>query len=537
MTLSVEGPTAGGVIGAFERVGRRLLDSADLTAIVLLIIAFVPRFLMASGTYLHPDEAKFFSLSLPDRFPELYLSALQTYRPPLYIVLMHYAGKITESELSLRAISAVSGTVFPWFIYRWLGLAWNKAAGLLALLILAFAPHLISLSAQARGYMLAFLAIAVSLYCLERAIESSSSRWLAASASALYVGIFTEYLVAFYCAAAGMYFIARVWGRRQRRFIFCWMATQVGGLAIYALFLITHVSRKIGDAGTETQLNGWLHGALRWPGDNAAVFLATATVKQFAYLFASVPVGLLMIFPFLIGLWLLYRGRLSDQRRGRATLLLFLVPFLLTAVGAFAHYYPYGRSRHTAFLGIFIACSVAIALERLLAARSWILLPFLVLAIGLWLPFGEEDQYNIPSARHDRQEMLETARTLRETVLPGSTVLISQEARWLTQYYVWPDTPDFLLVNYRYTYSDLSEVAADVQRLRRDARLAADAPVWFIEGPQLVRYRGRPLGEMYRQTIRNPSSKTLYLVRIPPGWGLPQRDGSAARARVPVLTK
>ncbi len=518
-----------------NRINRWLTAHADLFAAMVLAVSFVPRLVEASGTYLNPDAARYFMLSLPSRFSELLQSALDTFRPPLYILWMHYAGKVALSELPLRGLSLAAGTVFPWFIYRWLSLTWNRMAGLLALVILAFAPHLVSLSAQARGYTFAFLCIGISLYSLERAIEASSARWMMVSAAALYAGILTEYLVAFFCAGAAVYFLARVWGSSAApRLVYAWVATQVGGLALYGYLFFAHVSSMVADRSSEP-VNGWLWGAFPSPGDNPVLYTLESTVKQFAYLFASVPVGALMVLPFLWGIWLLCRGRCPETRRqGRAMVLLFVIPFLLTAAASFIDYYPYGRSRHTVFLGIFIACGVAVGFERIVRGRPWVLAPIVALAFGIWGPLRQEDQHNLPSERHRRADLLSAVRTMTATIPAGSVILAEQETRRVVHFYLgpgpegWPHRRDtdrewrhpFRMVQYRKKYEYLDQVIDDLCRLRREYDIAEDESVWMVEGGwELLDDSSHPDWPEFLCSIQGRFHDAVWLIRLPPRFG------------------
>lgn len=509
------------------------MEHPDAVALVALVVSFVLRFNEAAQTYLNPDEVHYFQMSIPSGIRTLYQSALGTHHPALYIVLMHWLGKVSEHEMALRSVAIAAGTVFPWFLYRWLSLVWNRLAGLLALLLVAFAPHMISLSAQARGYTLAFLGICACLYFQERALRESSSRWMMVSSAALCLGIISEYFVAFFAVAAGIGFLFRAWKQSPpRRLWLTWAAGQACGVAFYGFLFVTQILPMLSSPMGETENQGWLRGAFPWPGDNLAVFLAAATVKQFAWLFASIPLGALMILPFLAGLWFLWKGQSPTERLpSRLIIALTETMFVLAAAAAVAHFHPFGRSRHTGFLGIFIAVVVAIALERLLRHRPGIVLPAALVLLPAWQLAATEDQNNILRARHQRDQMLAAIEHLRARIPAGAAILMDGETRRLVDYYAGPRgsgrvpreqqalewaSGDYRLVSYGDTYRSIGQVAEDLRRFRVDYRVPSDTAVWLIEGGwDLFEYRNTPQEQAFRASMEN-FGNALWIVRVPP---------------------
>jgi len=337
-----------------------LSSNIDAIAIVILMIGLILRLIEASQTYLNPDEAVYFWKSIPNEFIKLYQGSLYLHHPPLLVILIHYVRKVSDTEIMLRMIPVLTGTIFPLFVYLWIGRTWNKIAGLIALTILAFAPHIISLSAQVRTYTLALFFMSASLYFLDRAIDEESVMLMSLFAVLLYIGTFTEYSFVFFVASIGVYFLLRIRGLKvSRQLMITWMITQMGAIALYGFHYLTQIRKLMDHPSAQSNIGGWLRNMFPWPEDNLLVFFAQGTVNQFTYLFASTPGGIIMGCVFLFSLILLWKGRSYEERnRTHAMLGLFIMPFLFAFVGALTRIHPYGHSRHTVFLAIFIAACV-----------------------------------------------------------------------------------------------------------------------------------------------------------------------------------
>jgi hypothetical protein len=147
--------------------------------------------------------------------------------PPLLAFSLHEVLRINSSELAVSRVSVLTGSIFPWFAYRWLATVRNSGAGFAALLILTFSPNLVSLSAQARGYTLALFFTALSLLLIELAFETQSALRLVLFALCLYLAILSEYSTAWFVGAAGIYVLTRgVESRVSRRFWLVWGLSQ-----------------------------------------------------------------------------------------------------------------------------------------------------------------------------------------------------------------------------------------------------------------------------------------------------------------------
>lgn len=518
------------------RMSTLLSSNIDAIAIVILAVGLILRLIEASQTYLNPDEAWYFLRSIPNKFVKLYRGSLDMHHPPLLVILIHYVRKISDAELALRMIPVAAGTVFPLFVYLWLGRAWNKIAGLLALTILAFAPHIVSLSAQVREYTLLLLFMSASLYFLDRAIDEESVVWMALFAGLLYIGTFTEYSFVFFAASIGIYFLLRVRGQKvSRELMVAWMITQLGAVALYGFHYLTQIRKLMNHPSAQGNIESWLRDMFPWPGDFLLVFAARGTVKQFTYLFASIPGGIIMGCVFLFSLNLLWKGRSREERkRTRAMLALFVMPFLFACAGALARIHPYGHSRHTVFLAIFIAACVAVALEKIVRSRTWIVLPAMFLLIPFWHLAALQDPNNIRKERHQRKMMLRGIQYIRKTIPPGSLIFTEKETEFILGYYLRPrkasrikerePTPalynNYHLVFSRYNYSKEEEFVEDLMKFREKFGINPEESVWVVDGGwNLIPFKSKTINGFSGIHYLQDFGKVLLVFKTPPNYG------------------
>jgi hypothetical protein len=105
----------------------------------------------------------------------------------------------------------------------------------------------------------------------------------------------------------------------------------------------------------------------------------TATGDLFEYLFANPRLGRWMFYVFLIGIGvILWRNR-------RVAVLGLLLPLAVTAGAAMLRVYPYGGSRHDAFLTVFLAPAIAVALSFAARGKPAVVLLMMACLIPAWL--------------------------------------------------------------------------------------------------------------------------------------------------------
>jgi hypothetical protein len=360
-----------------------LARNVNLTAPVVTFIALLARLWTASGTFLNPDEALHFRLANQPSLAVAYQESLTASHPPLLTFILYFWRGLGTSELWLRLPLIIASVAFCWMFYKWLANAAGYLAAFIGLLFVAFLPPIILLSSEIRQYplMLAFLASA--LYFLDEAFAKNSSGSMAAFTLCLYLAMFSHYSAFFFAAALGVYAILRFYAARPPSNILAvWTIGQVGALALAIFFYKTHLS-KLGVGESRTVLQGWMsefylrRSYFDPTRDNPLLFVVGHTFGVFQFFFGQLVVGDAMGGLFIIGAVLLLRGkgfahdRDSSHRTSSRQLGIFLL--LLCAIAAaasLAHLYPFGGTRHVAFLIIPGIAGVSVALVRLTTARQ-----------------------------------------------------------------------------------------------------------------------------------------------------------------------
>jgi Dolichyl-phosphate-mannose-protein mannosyltransferase len=503
-----------------------------------MLLGLALRLWEAARTYLNPDEILYFFLALPNSFRELFLAGLITDHPPLLFFLVHPVAVATSSETALRLIPVLAGTIFPWVVYRWLSKVWNAGAGLGALIILTLSPNLIALSAQMRGYTLELLAAALALWSLEVALEDSSLPAMILFDVSLWLAILSEYSAAWFAGAVAIYFLLRARdGRVAPRLWAVWAAGQLAALAIYGALYASVVRPRL--AMRKEAIDPWLTGAFPGAHQNLLWFSLEGTFKQFAYASSSIAVGVGAAFLFVAALVVLWIGRSPvERKRTRILATLLVVPFLLACAGGLLKVHPYGRSRHTVILSLFVAAGVGIALDRILRSRPWTA-GFAALALGVvWIVAAEPDQNNIAQSRHHLASVVAAIDYLKSSIPLGSLVLVDKETARILQFYLpgrqelpqkdllnsllTPEGPplgEYRLIWRRGDFGTVDHFLEDLASTRKEFGLSQDTPLWVIDG-------GWDIGIDRRLRMRFPGvslpayrdfDRALIVFQTPPG--------------------
>lgn len=491
--------------GTRSRLERTLTEDGlrqrtELILVALLVLfGLVLRLVEAARTYLNPDEIQYFFLAVPSSFKELFLSTLSTDHPPLLIFLLHPVVSVTSSELALRLIPVLAGAIFPWVVYRWLAKVWNSGAGLAALVILTFSPNLVYLSAQIRGYTIELLFAALALLFLETALGNGSTRAMILFTISLYLAILSEYSAAWFAGAVGIYFLMRAYERKiSPRLWVVWALGQAGALAIYmGLYQIAMKPRLAARNGS---VEDYLQSAFPVARENLLAFALRGTLRQFAYTFSTTRFfGIAAALLFAAALAILWMGRSrSDRARNRILATLLVVPFLLACLGAILKLHPYGQSRHTVVLSLFVAAGAGIALERIFRARPWTA-GVAAVTLGLvWLLAAPPDINNIVPSRHRRTSMIAAMNYVRSTIPPGSLIMTDHETNWLLHFYV-PGRQEVRLKTYidspgaqpvgpfqatwrRWDFGPVGPFLEDLASVRHEFGVSPETPIWIVDG-------------------------------------------------------
>lgn len=402
---------------------------------------FLARLLLADWGFLNPDEAAHYLLSVQPSLALAYKASLTTAHPPLLILLLHYWQLLGSSELVLRLPSVVAGTVFCWVMFAWLQRVADRATALIGLSLFVFLPSLVFLSAEIRQYSLLLVFAALSLYSLDTAISKNSARQMAVSQLALYCAMLSHYSSLLFALSIGIYGVVRLVSVRARRGVIAvWIAGQIAALALAAFLFTSHVSRLEARNLPQQIADTWLRSSIFHRGeDHLAVFVAKANIRLFHYVFSNSVVGVLGLLLFLAGLAMLLKDRapLSSQRRPmpRQLGLLLAIPFVINCAAAVAGLYPYGGTRHNAFLIAFAVPAMSIALARWKPSKNWTKPLVIAAALLSCYIFPSPTGAYMQPRNQAKALMGEAVMSLRQSVPPGSVLFTDYQSGLLLSYY------------------------------------------------------------------------------------------------------
>jgi uncharacterized membrane protein len=352
---------------------RRLFHHSDAVALAVVAAGFSLRIFAAARRYLNPDEALHYLLLNQSSVWLAYKASLTNAHPPLIYLVLYYWHFLGRSELMLRLPSVAAGTAFCWMLYKWMGLAFGRAASWIGLILVTFSPAMVALSAEVRAYALLLFCMGGALYFLERAFAEKSVREMWYFSGFLYLAILSHYSAVFFAVAAGVYALARLAdGHLPRRAIVAWAGGQAGALAIYAILYVTHLSKL------KSSIAVWSMslGTAYFHQDSVSIFNFTGenTFNIFLFLFGERYVAQMMLLCFVLGVAFFFaqgllsrQGNLQSNRLG----ILLLFPFIGVWCAAIAGIYPFVGSRHTAFLAPFAIAAASYLVAAASGQRLW----------------------------------------------------------------------------------------------------------------------------------------------------------------------
>ena len=422
-------------------------------AIVVTILGLLARLWTASGTFLNPDEALHFRLANQPTLALAYTQSLTAAHPPLLIVLLYFWRAVGTWELWLRLPSVLAGAVFCWMFYKWLSRTAGRLAGFIGLLFVAFLPPVILIAAEVRQYSLMLAFLAAALYFLDEAFADHSTSRMAVFSLCLYFAMLFHYSAFLFAAALGIYALIRIFTRRPpARLIAVWAAGQCLALAL-ALFLYkTHLSH-LGAGNSRTALQGWMsdfylrRSYFEPAHDNPLLFLVGHSFGVFQFFFGQLAVGDVIGLVFAVGVILLLRGKgfSNDRNRDRTSSrqlgIFLLLPFAIAGAASLAHVYPYGGTRHVAFLIIPGVAGVSVAIAGL-ANDNWKrALAAATLIIVACLAFGKPRPPRIDRADQSRAHMASALEFVSQNINSSDIIFTDYQSDLILGHYLCRQRP------------------------------------------------------------------------------------------------
>jgi hypothetical protein len=395
---------------------------------LVLAIAFLLRLWTAHGTFLNPDEALHYRVANKASLLLAYKFSLTTAHPPLLILFLYFWRKIGVSESALRFPSIVAGTAFCWILYKWVSARFGKDAGWAALIFSGFLPPLIALSAEVRQYAFLLFFMAAGTYLLDVALEGNSVRQLLLCMVCVYLAMLTHYSGLLFAASLGAYGLWRIVRQRPAMSVVAvWTTGQLGAAALFLWLYITHISQLKANAGSST-IDGWMRNSFYHRGqDNLLLFILARTFGVFQFVFGQLAVGDVAFLLFVAGVVILVRkGRSATEHRATGVATLLVLPFVLTCGAAVSGFYPYGGTRHSAFLALFAIAGVSLALSNIhvrgVSGRTLALT-----VVGLATAFGSPHRPYMRRQDQSRAWMDSAINAIHQQARPGAVIFVDPQ--------------------------------------------------------------------------------------------------------------
>ena len=194
--------------------------------------------------------------------------------------------------------------------------------------------------------------------------------------------------------------------------------------------------------------NSYFH----WGHDHLLLFVFARTFGVLQYTFGQLAVGDIAGVLFVVGVALLLKGeeiqgqriqvqRIQDQHgtSSRQLGVFLLLPFLITCLAAILDLYPYGGTRHSAFLVPFAVAGVSHAIARLTRQRLAYALGTVLLIIAACQGFGRPHRPYMRREDQRRANMTQALDAIRQQVQPADTVLVDFQTSFLLRFYLCPE--------------------------------------------------------------------------------------------------
>lgn len=347
-----------------ERIDDALVRRGPSLAATVVAFAAVLRVPDLFGWWPNPDEGIYYGVVTRAGFGAAWAEAWTTAHPPLYFLVLRAVGWFSTDFAALRAVALVSGLAAVYvfiLVGREIGGAGarGQVTGLATGLLLAVSPRSIVLSQVIRPYMLLLLLLACSLLFVLRYLREPSARRLVAVGGCSVLAALLHYSAVFGLGVIGTLVLAdgvrRGPGRPQWRRL---LGVQVIPALVLVSLYFVHLRGVAGGPLGDHALDGWL-----------APYMITRPVDVwlgfvgFHSMLAgdswAAPAALLTLAALAYAGW---RDRWSP------VVVMTVSGLALAVAGAALRVYPFGPTRHSAWLLVFVIPTLAWALGILLTS-------------------------------------------------------------------------------------------------------------------------------------------------------------------------
>lgn len=415
--------------------------------LLVLAIGLALRLVYAALTPFNPDEALHYLHSYQPSLADAYRASLQTAHPPLFFVALSLWTRLGNGELFLRLLPIGFGVAALAFGHGWLARFVSPAAAFFALCLLAVHPVAIALTTELRQYAMLLCFEFLALYLLERAFRLGSPAALAGSAVALTLAIATHYSAVCIFGAVAVAVLAELTGvLPPLRTVARDRASRVGGLrmassgfAIPVLacgwFYASHLAVLQRSEMRKEAMRGWLSDFFHRDGFlEIPRTIADGLIGVLRHIAGSRLLIVAAAMALVVGWIQVARIRRAGTGGAGGSWLLLALPMVLGAAAGLAGVFPFGNTRHCAYLLPFLVLGVAACAPARLgrwkaaAIASGLAVYVAIRLHPLWL-------YNDPRT-HSHAAVAQAVRFLHWDIPPGATLLSDDQTHYLLHFHL-----------------------------------------------------------------------------------------------------
>jgi hypothetical protein len=252
----------------------------------------------------------------------------------------------------------------------------------------------------------------------------------------------THFSAILFAGVVGMYSLWRIMsGRSSSRVIAIWIAGQAAAVGLVVWLYVVQISKLRGGASAQHMqvllANSYFHRG----HENLLGFIFARTFGVLQYTFGQLAVGDLAGLLFGAGLVLLCRRKETLEKPGpssRQLGLLLALPFAINAIAAIVDLYPYGGTRHSAFLVPFAVAGVSLAIVKLTPQRV-VAATLAVLLVIVCQAFGSPHRPYIRREDQRRSNMTQAMNAIRQDVSADDIIFVDFQTSFLLRFYLCPD--------------------------------------------------------------------------------------------------
>jgi hypothetical protein len=344
--------------------------------------------------------------------------------------------------------SVIAGTIFCWIFFRWLTRLLGPVVGWGGLILVSLLPVFVELSSEIRQYPLLLCFMMAASYVLEPAVDETSAGKMIAFFFFLYLAMLTHFSAILFAGAVGAYSLWRLAAARSSgQMVAIWVAGQAGALGLFVFLYLSQISTLKGGASAQHMhvllANSYFHRG----HDHLLEFIFARTFGVLQYTFGQLAVGDFAGLLFVAGIVLLLTGkdagnRDAPRRSGPSShqlALLLLLPFVINGAAAIVDLYPYGGTRHSAFLVPFAVAGVSLAITRLTRPRLSSTLGVAILLVAACQMLGTPHRPYMRREDQRRGNMAQALDTIRHSVSPDDVIFVDFQTSFLLRFYLCPE--------------------------------------------------------------------------------------------------